>query len=76
MKRYAMKIVHADRTLYVYAANSVEAVIKAGRAGYTVGAAYPAGSYDPLLNIICERAHVNGKANGHANGHQLNGGHR
>ena len=76
MKRFSCTVLNADRTLFVYATTAHEAAVKAGRAGHAVGEVKPAGDYDPLLNLISERAHVNGKANGHVNGHHLNGGHR
>lgn len=69
MKRFACLALSPARSLLVYASNAKEAALKVARAGFTVGEVKPAGEYEPLLNIIQERSHVNGKANG-------NGGHR
>lgn len=75
-KRFACTALSPKAVLYVYAPTAEEAAVKAARAGYTIGEVKPAGDYDPLLNVISERAHVNGKTNG-LNGHHQNGaGHR
>jgi hypothetical protein len=70
VKRFSCLALSPARSLLVYAKTREEAALKVARAGFTVGEVKPAGEYEPLLNIIQERSHVNGKANGHANGGQ------
>ncbi len=69
MKRFSCTVLSRLAVLYVYAPNAAAAAVKAASRGDVIGEVKPAGEYDPMANVITERAHVNGKGNGaHTNG--------